>query len=306
MDALKPEPMPEGTVLFKNCPERIHRIVELPSRDLAVVTADDPSLRIYSLITGDLVHEIRNAHKSYAKDVAVLDENLFISVGGDFRARLWQISGWKEVDSVDLLDWGLSIASIGSNRFIVGTGMVGRILELHVQNNKLVISREIPLEHGWPDQIAVQAQDKQFAVTSTSGAITIWDSSTFQQIQYLDGHDQAAHCVCMSDKYLVTGADDRTLRVYSRDSWNCMKVVETGNSWPLCTQFIENGDFVLCASTRYLAIVDAAKGTPERIFDKMGLYTWVQPLSSNRIGIGMANHEGVAIFETDQLLYGLH
>lgn len=291
--------IPSGSLSLSDCPDRIHRIVELVPHNMVAITSEDDKIRIYSMEDGNQVHVIVNAHDKYVKDIVSVDEHHFISVGGDFMAKLWCISDWTVLSEVELPDWGLSIESIGTCRFIIGTGITGRLVEVATLDAELLHVRTVSTDSTWIDHISVYAN--RFVTTSMRGSIYVWDTENLRVIKTIDDHQSWVHSAELRDDMLVTGGDDQTIRVYKGDVFDKTCVFEADENLPLCIKLVNDNNHLLCAGTREIFLLDLKTSTVSWTLEAKESFNWIEVLTGNKVAIGASNGGGVSIVEMNQL-----
>jgi len=290
--------IPSDSLSLKDCPDRIHRIVQLVPHNLVAVTSEDDKIRIYSLENGNQVHVIENAHEKYVKDIVSVDEDHFISVGGDFMAKLWCISTWSILSEVELPDWGLSIECIGICRFVIGTGITGRLVEVATLDDELLHVRTVDTDSTWIDHISVDGN--RFVTTSMHGQVTVWDTKNLQAIKTIGDHSAWVHSAVLRDDTLITGGADETIRVYDGKSFDSACVFQSDQNAPLCIEILDE-NHLLCAGTREIFLLDMKTATVSWTLEAKKSFSWIQILTDNKVAIGASNGGGVSIVELKQL-----
>lgn len=78
-------------------------------------------------------------------------------------------------------------------------------------------------------EAAVTALDVDEGDVAASGSadhsVRLWDLSTGKCQSVLAGHEDAVLCVRMNDRFVVSSAEDQTIRVWRRDGGRCVRTL---------------------------------------------------------------------------------
>jgi len=112
--------------------------------------------------------------------------------------------------------------------------------------------------------LAWSPSNQMIATTSEDQTTCIWDVHTGNKLHTLIGHTSAVTSIdwkqtCMSE-ILVTCADDRTVRIWSTDTWEVIytfETIESTNEWHTATYTALSATHICCVTQNgYILVWD--------------------------------------------------
>lgn len=213
----------------------VTQLCALPSRERMITACADGRLRMYSTVTGELL-ETMVGHSRSVFALCALDGDIVVSGGDDHTLRVWDTSVANCIFSSALRGFVKSVAALAPGRFVAGVGFDlvffeytrreiwgwnGNTQTVRVRENDRLRNAHI----GFIYDIAVHG--RRFVTASYDKTATVWEHGSHEPVTRLSGHSRCVNCVALNDRYIVTGASDHTLRIYSARSFNCILVLDT-------------------------------------------------------------------------------
>ena len=202
----------------------LNKAVFSPDNNTIATCADDRSLRIWDVKTGQIIIIIEEP--SQISDVTYSTNGKYILTSSrDNNIRIYDTANYKCFSLLEghtSLVWCVAInrngdkiaSASGDNTIRVWdfqTGECMQILEGHDDDVRSV-------SFTYDDRIISASYDK---------TIRIWDSQTGKCLNVLRGHDGPVLCATISPngKYIASGGTDKSIRIWDAKEGTCLKVI---------------------------------------------------------------------------------
>ncbi|KAL8435645.1 hypothetical protein Efla_007278 [Eimeria flavescens] len=185
----------------------------VPRRDWVACAGDDCSIRCFSLHTQEKIQEVANAHKDYIRHLDIHPtRGLALSSSDDMTIKLWDMDqGWLRLCSFE-----------AHAHYVMQTAW-------HPRDSTIFASCSLDRSIKVWGIGSVASGSK--ATTASSAAVT---SAHFTLL----GHERGVNAIAYSSSgerpYLVSGADDSTVRVWDYQTKQCVQVLR-GHSKNVCS-----------------------------------------------------------------------
>ncbi|XP_026191680.1 coatomer subunit beta'-1 [Cyclospora cayetanensis] len=188
----------------------------IPRRDWVACAGDDCTIRCFSLNTQEKLHELPNAHKDYIRHLAVHpSKGLALSSSDDMTIKLWDVDeNWSRLCSFE-----------GHAHYVMQTAWSPRDLTLFASCS---LDRSIRV---WGIGSVVGAGKASSGGGGSSTAVVT--NAHFSLLGHERGVNAIAYSTSGERPYLVSGADDATVRVWDYQTKQCIQVLR-GHSKNVC------------------------------------------------------------------------
>jgi len=78
---------------------------------------------------------------------------------------------------------------------------------------------------------SVVVSDKYIISGSADKTIKIWDLTTFELVATLEGHNSIVNSVIVSDKYIISGSFDRTIKIWDLSTFKLIAILKGHNGY---------------------------------------------------------------------------
>lgn len=227
--------------------EEVRSIAVLPCGKV-VTGSSAGKVRVFSKATGQRLYE-SHFHPGTVECVTGLGHDVFASCDWQGRGRIRITRSTGESLHLEETDGGSwTMAAIESGRILVAgdhgdlvffsNGEGYELSEIHRQRAHRAIINDVVSHNG---KILTASQDKTAAV---------WDLATKSRVAELSGHTETLRCAAMDDRWIVTGGDDKSIRLYDAITFSLMGVfnIHTGSVRNLTLLHGRSETFVLSAS----------------------------------------------------------
>jgi WD domain, G-beta repeat len=228
----------------------VHRVIPLPGGERAATAAADGAVRLFSVASGERVHElVAGAAAGRPVGLAALGGDVFAAGGPGGTVVTWGAGAGERLATVVVVvaaaataataatggegkcgsAWVSAVAAQGEGRFVVGTSAGGLVFYTHRDGRDVVeVGRAEGAHEGAVEDVAVCGGRQVTAGGDKSAAV--WDVRTRRRLAALRGHCKGVCCVALNEQVVATGSHDASVRVYSAESFECVRVLSALHS----------------------------------------------------------------------------
>jgi WD40 repeat protein len=192
-----------------------------------LTAGSDNTVRIWDKPSLDSVATLEG-HSGPPHSIAV-DSSRIYTGATDGSVMIWDLDNFEEIDRIDAQEHFVLTVEVDDN-FIYAGGLDNCT---HVFDKK-TCDYVVTLEGHDATVFAVKA-DEGYVYTCSGeiwwggpgsprpskfeSAIRVWDKQDWTCIKRLDGHSDNVNTLALDRHYVYSVSDDRTLRIYLKDSW---------------------------------------------------------------------------------------
>jgi WD40 repeat protein len=179
-------------------------------------------ISLWDIPSGKKIRELMG-HKNGVRELCFsADDNVLASAGGDSIVRIWDTTSWQEIGAFALQkgnkegdqserELAIHLSFQASTVLAIGSSQ-GRILFWDYKQNK--VTRDVNLSKHSLVKIAISTSGTYFAACGLDSSIYIWDAKLMAILTVFKGHSARINSLVFStdEKYLFSGADDKTVR----------------------------------------------------------------------------------------------
>jgi WD domain, G-beta repeat len=203
-------------------------IVPLSGGDRVATASTDGKVRIFSVATGELEHEL-DAHERDIRwrALAALGGDIFVSGGyHDGKVVTWNAASGERLGEAAAAGGIRALAALDGGRFVAGTFGGDVVIYAHDDGCGVEEAVRIAGAHsGWVSDIA--ACGGRLATASFEKTAAVWSIDTRERVATLHGHTDSVWSVDMNDRLVVTASGDKTVRVYhAAGGYLCTRVFD--------------------------------------------------------------------------------
>ncbi|CED82835.1 Beta-TrCP (transducin repeats containing)/Slimb proteins [Phaffia rhodozyma] len=193
-----------------------------------VTGSRDRSIKIWSVVTGECIQTISNAHDASVLSLAYDEETgLLVSGGSDCKVNIWDLGGpgvpQREVvrkatiegHSQGVLDVALSTDYIVSCSKDTKLNVFSRTDYTHLRS---LVGHSGPVN-------AIAIQGNQAVSASGDGKICLWNLDAGECIRVFRGHERGLACVDFKGDFIVSGSNDRTMKIWRASTGEMLKTL---------------------------------------------------------------------------------
>ncbi|KAF9485945.1 hypothetical protein BDN70DRAFT_870420 [Pholiota conissans] len=246
---------------------------------------EDQTMRVWDASTGEEL-KVLEGHGNYS--VAFSSDNKWIVSGSDDRTvRVWDASTGEELKVLEGHgDYVWSVAFSSDNTQIV-SGSDDKTVRVW----DALMGEELKVLEGHCDyvrSVAFSSDNTQIVSGSDDKTVRVWDASTGEELKVLEGHGncvwsiaissdnmQIGHCnyvrsVAFSsdNKWIVSGSDDQTVRVWDASTGEELKVLEGHGDYVRSVGFSsDNMQIVSGSDDKTVRVWDALTGEELKVLE---------------------------------------
>ena len=232
---------------------RLNSVALLPDGHRAVSAAQDNTLRLWDISTGEQL-AVLAGHKASVNDVSISpDGQRIASASSDRTVRLWDAVSAQAVAVFHGHDEQVrSVAfSHDGRRIVTGGGFWGQDYTVRVwdadsgEGNLVLHGHQASI-----NSVAVSPSDQRIVSGADDGTARIWDIGEVREVAVLRGHQAQVNCVAISPtgQYIVTGSWDGTVRCWDANTAQQLAVLVGHQGAVWCVAVSPNGRFIVSGS----------------------------------------------------------
>ncbi|WP_372368674.1 protein kinase [Candidatus Uabimicrobium sp. HlEnr_7] len=216
-------------------------------QDYIYSISSDRSLRLWNLRSGKLVRSFDKHSTEVTAMAFSKDETLLASIAGK-NVYLWDAqSGQKLAQLTGHKSWVKDIAFSTDNKYLISSSSDKTVKLWSVRSKRNVATLE-----GHNDQV-LSVRQIQNSIVSISRKETIAWNTTTQKPSYINytGHTSPVNSIVISNdgKWLISGSDDKTIRLWSLKTRKVVTVLAGHNSSILKVAISPQGQFIASGSS---------------------------------------------------------
>jgi WD40 repeat protein len=238
-------PLPRDAVELKGHRDAVWRVVALPGGERIATASWDSAVRLFFADTGDCLHTLIG-HSGWVGGLAALGGDVLASSDEYGVVILWDAVSGDRLCSVKVGVYAFALTALGADRFLASADG-DLVFFSHNRGRDVAQQCKISGAHAdWIRDIAVCGV--RFATASDDKTAAVWCASTYRRLAVLDGHIEWVLCVALSEKHLLTGSRDETIRLYDAHTLQFVRCFHTLHSNWVYSLEILGGEHVLSAS----------------------------------------------------------
>ncbi|KAG9127299.1 phosphatidylinositol kinase- protein kinase tor1 [Ceratobasidium sp. 392] len=249
---------------------QVTRVTFHPLYSMLASASEDATIKLWDWETGEFERTLKG-HTRSVHDVEFDSKGRWlVSCGSDMSIRLWD--GEKDwVQARTFVDHDHSVHAV---RFMPGDTIIvsasrDRTVKMwNVESGHCV--KTIQAHDDWVRYVVPSDDGKLLATCSNDHTARLWDASTAENKMEMRGHENVVEVVVFApvaaypaihelasiesaDKnktpgqYIATGSRDRTIRIWSSASGQCLKTLAGHHNWVRGLVFHPNGQLLLSA-----------------------------------------------------------
>lgn len=207
---------PGAVRLFNGHTSFVTAVVFSPDGKTAVSSAEDTSLIVWDVATGEILHTL-TGHTKSVDDVAFSpDGKMIASAAEDKTIKLWDAATGTELRTLEGHNhWVLSVAFSPDSQKLVSSSRDETIIVWDTQTGEILQN----LEGGHTDRataVEFSPDGKLIASASRDDTIILWDADTGSILYTLTGHTADISSISFSpdSTLLASGGYDNTVRLW--------------------------------------------------------------------------------------------
>lgn len=191
-------------------------------------------LRIWDYQTDQIM--ILEGHTRPITCVTILPDGRIVSGSEDKTLRIWNPKTGKCLDILKKHSEGITcVASLSGGKAIVSGSSDGCLRIWDSNTGKCL--KTLTKHRSKINCIAVFKDERRFVCGSDDGKLIVWDSDWSDDLNPMrhlgdrrkrkDGHTAGINCIeILTDERIVSGSKDNTIRIWSKESGNCMHTMK--------------------------------------------------------------------------------
>lgn len=201
-----------------NQPSWVTALAFSPNSTQIATGHDDGSVRIWDVLTEQLVREIKGHSKPISALAYSADGGRLASAGEDKLIRLWDMTMGKScgmlaghTDRIPALAWHPS----GQRLYSAGWDTTARVWDIATCDPIILLNSH----HNQVFAMTLNAQGTMLACADAADRIHLWDVARHRTLQVLEIHEGEIRALAFSPdgRYLASGGEDRIIRLSTLD-----------------------------------------------------------------------------------------
>jgi WD40 repeat protein len=244
----------------------VNAVAITPDGKQMVSAADDQTLKVWDLRTGQELHTLRG-HSNAVHAVAITpDGEQAVSASADQTLKVWDLRTGQElhtlrghndwVNAVAITHDGLQAVSASVDQTLkvwdLRTGQ--HLRTLHGHNHRV-------------NAVVITPDDTQAVSASVDQTLKVWDLRTGQHLRTLRGHNHRVSSVALTPdgKQVVSASADQTLKVWDLRTGQHLRTLRSHTDWVTAVAVSPDGTQIISASIdQTLKVWDLRTGQEEQ------------------------------------------
>lgn len=240
----------------------------------------DNNIRLWRCDTGECIR-ILEGHTDWVMSLLYLGENQLVSGSNDETIRVWNTQTGECLKNIHADHHVYSLVANPSKRgsFISGDSYgnielstVHKILSGHTSDVRSIVAIGT-------DRIATGSWDHM---------IKIWELSSGECVQTLEGHEDYVYALCIANNntLLVSGSNDNTIRVWDLTTGICVRIIREHSNAVKGLALLPNGLVVSGSVDKTIRIWDIELGICKKVFKTGNIICCMSVLDDGKIVCG--------------------
>ncbi|CAF2561972.1 unnamed protein product [Rotaria sp. Silwood2] len=272
-------PRPPEKFELKGHRETVTRVVFHPTFDIIASSSEDATIKIWDYESGEHERTLKG-HTAPVQDIAFDHTGRWlISCSADMSVRLWDFQTYQCVKTMRGHDHNVSsITFTPSGDHIISSSRDNTIKIWEVSTTFCI--KTLIGHQKWVRMVRVYQDGTLIASSSDDHTIRIWSLPNGECKSELRGHDHVVECIAWapdsagphilepvpnggieipmrSGPYLVSGARDKTIRMWDVTNGLCLFILTGHDNWVRGLLFHPGGKYLLsCADDKTLRVWD--------------------------------------------------
>jgi len=245
--------------IFRGHRDRVNCVAITPCGNFAISGSDDKTIRIWNVFTGQCVRTLEG-HRGFVKSLRISpDGKKMISISSDKKLFIWELEKSSYLAPLMVVHPKKSEELLDNRKnFMEALGKAGMAVEKKDWKNavfSLVMARNVP---GYERALEALSLWRELSLRAIKGKLRdIWQEFT------LKGHTDDLRCFSLSPdgNYLLSGGDDKTLRLWDLNVRKCCRTISIHNKAITCNAITPDGNFAISGSLDCtISILDLSNG----------------------------------------------
>lgn len=272
-------PRPPEKFDLKGHRDTVTRVVFHPTFDVIVSASEDATIKVWDYEAGEHERTLKG-HTAPVQDVAFDHTGKWlVSCSADMSVRLWDFQTYQCIKTMHGHDHNVSsVTFTPSGDHIISCSRDKKIKIWEVSTSYCV--KTLTGHQEWVRMVRVYQDGTMLASCSVDHTVRIWSLPSGECKSELRGHDNVIECIAWapdsagpnisesitnggtdaqkrSGPYLVSGARDKTIRIWDVTNGLCLCILVGHDNWVRGLVFHPGGKYLLsCADDKTLRIWD--------------------------------------------------
>jgi predicted NACHT family NTPase len=240
-----------------------------PDNKNILSASSDSSIKFWDISTGECVDTI-HGHSSMVYSVCLSsDSKMLASSGDDGLIKLWDFKTGKHLKTLQghkSRVWSVAINSESTLLASGGGDSTVIIWDISTGESRTIMGEQKDKYNSSVYSVAI-SEDSSFIVVgsgeSSKNTVKIWDISSGECIQNLQGHTGRVWSVAIShdNSFIASCSDDKTIRLWDIKSGECIRVLQGHDELVNYVLFSHDSKFIFSGSSdQTIKIWDIASG----------------------------------------------
>ena len=218
------------------------------SEDTKIIIWDLKTYKPKNILSG---HNGRVNNVIYAKE-----KNKLISCSIDNTIKIWDISTGENISTINAHKNNVTSLILLKEDKLISCGWDAKIKLWNLIDNKEILS--VTTNMRTIGSLVLLSEEK-FCCAAFNN-ILIFSLANKSLVNKLIGHSKGINCITIDKKNrLVSGADDKTIRIWNIESGKCEEIIEGHNDSVYCLIILKNGNICSGAQDRTIKIWENGK-----------------------------------------------
>ncbi|CAF1382185.1 unnamed protein product [Rotaria sp. Silwood1] len=272
-------PRPPEKFELKGHRDTVTRVVFHPTFDLIASASEDATIKIWDYDSGEHERTLKG-HTAPVQDIAFDHTGKWlVSCSADMSVRLWDFQTYHCVKTMHGHDHNVSSVTFTPSGDHIISGSRDKTIKIWEVSTAFCIKTLIG-HREWVRMVRVYQDGTLIASSSVDHNIRIWSLPSGECKGELRGHDNVVECIAWapdsagsnisepipnggietpirSGPYLVSGARDKTIRMWDVTNGLCLFILTGHDNWVRGLLFHPGGKYILsCSDDKTLRVWD--------------------------------------------------
>jgi WD40 repeat protein len=244
----------------------VNAVAITPDGKQLVSAADDQTLKVWDLRTGQELHTLRG-HSNAVHAVAITpDGEQAVSASADQTLKVWDLRTGQELHTLrGHNDWvnAVAITHDGLQAISASVDQTLKVWDLRTGQHL----RTLRGHSHRVNAVVITPDDTQAVSASVDQTLKVWDLRTGQHLRTLRGHSHRVSSVALTPdgKQVVSASADQTLKVWDLRTGQHLRTLRGHNDWVTAAIVSPDGRQIISASIdQTLKVWDLRTGQEEQ------------------------------------------